>query len=121
MIYGFTIEDIKLFIESVFSGDILEGFLSYITSNPPIYGMMYIPLNAVILALMCQDSYATDTPFPTTMTQLFDALTCALIRRYLVSSHNEFCLPSSIGCLADINKLPPSVAKQLLKLARVAL
>ena len=65
-------------LEVIGSGDILAGFLSYITSNPPIYGMMYIPLNAVIVALIYQDSYDTDTPFPTTMTQLFDALTsCA--------------------------------------------
>ena len=85
-VIGFTKEDIKRFAESVFSGDILAGFLSYITSNPPIYGMMYIPLNAVIVALIYQDSYDTDTPFPTTMTQLFDALTCALIRRHLVST-----------------------------------
>ena len=63
-VIGFTKEDIKRFAESVFSGDILAGFLSYITSNPPIYGIMYIPLNAVIVALIYQDSYDTDTPFP---------------------------------------------------------
>ena len=56
--------------ESVFSGDILAGFLSYASpETPPIYGMMYIPLNAVIVALIYQDSYDTDTPFPTIMTQ----------------------------------------------------
>ena len=119
-VIGFTKKDIKLFAKSVFSGDILKGFLSYITSNPPIYGMMYIPLNAVIVALIYQDSYDTDTPFPTTMTQLFDALTRALIRRHLVSSHNEFHMPSSLHSMDDINKLPPLVAEQLLKLARLA-
>ena len=36
-VIGFTKEDIKQFAESVFSGDILAGFFSYITSNPPIY------------------------------------------------------------------------------------
>ena len=117
---GFTKEDIKRFAESVFSGDILEGFLSYITSNPPIYGMMYIPLNAVIVALIYQDSYDTDTPFPTTMTQLFDALTRALIRRHLVSSHSKFDMAYSLRCKEDINKLPSLVAQQLLELARVA-
>ena len=100
-VIGFTKEDIKRFAESVFSGDILKGFLSYITSNPPIYGMMYIPLNAVIVALIYQDSYDTDTPFPTTMTQLFDALTRALIRRHLVSTNRSLRsfhmpLPSSV-------------------------
>ena len=48
-VIGFTKKDIKHFAESVFSGEILERFLSYITSNPPIYSMMYIPLNMLSL------------------------------------------------------------------------
>ena len=122
-VIGFTREDIKRFAESVFSGDILAGFLSYITGNPPIYGMMYIPLNAVIVALIYQDSYDTDTPFPTTMTQLFDALTCGLIRRHLVSTcrvPSEYCMPPSLQRTEDISKLPALVAQQLLQLAKVA-
>ena len=122
-VIGFTKEDIKQFAESVFSGDILAGFLSYITSNPPIYSMMYIPLNAVIVALTYQDGYDTDTPFPTTMTPLFDALIRALIRRHLVSTRripSEYCMPPSLQRTEDISKLPPLVAQQLLQLARVA-
>ena len=122
-VIGFTKEDIKRFAESVFSGDILAGFLSYITSNPPIYGMMYIPLNSVIVALIYQDSYDTDTPFPTTMTQLFDALIRALIRRHLVSTHqvpSDYCMPPSLQRTEDISKLSPLVNQQLLQLARVA-
>ena len=122
-VIGFTKEDIKRFAESVFSGDILAGFLSYITSNPPIHGMMYIPLNDVIVALIYQDSYDTDTPFPTTMTQLFDALTRALIRRHLVSTRrvpSEYCMPPSLQCTEDISKLPTLVPQQLLQLAKVA-
>ena len=122
-VIGFTREDIKRFAESVFSGDILAGFLSYITSNPPIYGMMYIPLNAVFVALIYQDNYDTDTPFPTTMTQLFDALTCGLIRRYLVSTcrvSSKYCMPPSLQRIEDIAKLTPLVAQQLLQLAKVA-
>ena len=122
-VIGFTKEHINRFAESVFSGDILAEFLSYITSNPPIYGMMYIPLNAVIVALIYQDSYDTDTLFPKTSTQLFDALTRALIRRHLVSSRrvpSEYCMPSSLQRTEDISKLPPLVAQQLLQLARVA-
>ena len=122
-VIGFTREDIKRFAESVFSGDILAGFLSYITSNPPIYGMMYIPLNAVFVALIYQDSYDTDMPFPTTMTQLFDALICGLIRRHLVSTcrvSSKYCMPPSLQRTEDISKLPPVVAQQLLQLAKVA-
>ena len=120
---GFTREDINQFAESVFSGDILAGFLSYIISNPPIYGMMYVPLNAVFVALIYKDSYETDLPFPTTMTQLFDALTRGLIRRHLVSTRqvpSEYCMPPSLQRTEDISKLPPLVAQQLLQLAKVA-
>ena len=122
-VIGFTREDIKRFAESVFSGDILAGFLSYITSNPPIYGMMYIPLNAVFVALIYQDIFDTDTPFPATMTQLFDTLTRGLIRRHLVSTHrvpSEYCMPPSLQRAEDISKLPPVVAQQLLQLAKLA-
>ena len=122
-VVGFTKEDIRGFAESVFSGNILKGFLSYITSNPPILGMMYIPLNAIIVALVCQDNYDTGTPFPTTMTQLFDALTRGLIRRHLVSTHRvpiEYCMPPSLQRTEDIIKLPPLVPQQLLQLAKVA-
>ena len=122
-VIGFTREDIKRFAESVFSGDILAGFLSYITSNLPIYGMMYIPLNAVFVALIYQDSYDTDTPFPTTMTQLFDALTRGLIRRHLVSTcriPSEYCMPPSLQRTENISKLPHLVDQQLLQLAKVA-
>ena len=123
-VIGFTEEYRKQFAESVFSGDILAGFLSYITNNPPIYGMMYIPLNAIIVALIYQDSYGdTDTSFPTTMTQLFDNLTRGLIRRHLVSTcqvSSGYCMPPSLQRTEDIRKLPPIVAQQLLQLARVA-
>ena len=122
-VLGFTRKDIKRFAESVFSGDILAGFLSYITSNPPIHGMMYIPLNAVFVALIYQDNYDTDMPFPTTMTQLFDALTCGLVRRHLVSTcrvPSEYYMPPSLQRTEDISKLSPLVAQQLLQLAEVA-
>ena len=122
-VIGFTKADIKQFAESVFSGDILANFLSYITSNPPLHGMMYIPLNAVIVALIYQDSYDTGTPYPTTMTQLFDALTRALIRRHLVSMcqvPRNYCMPPSLQRTEDIRKLPPLVAEQFLSLAEQA-
>ena len=76
---------------------------------------MYTPLNAVIVALIYQDNYDTDTPFPTTMTQLFDALTRGLIRRHLVSTHrvpSEYCMPPSLQRTEDISKLPLLVDQQ---------
>ena len=116
---GFTTVGIKQFAKSVFSGDILEGFWSYIISDPSMYSMMYIPLYVVIVALIYQNSY--DTPFATTMTQLFDALTCALICRHLRLSYKflEFHV-TSLQRMKDINKLPSLVAQQIVVLAKMA-
>ena len=115
---GFTKANIKQFAESVFSGDILADFLSYITS---IRGMMYIPLYVVIVAVTY--SYDLGTTYPKTMTQLFDALTRALIRRHLVSTcqvPSNYCMPPSLQRTEDIRKLPPLVAEQFLSLAEQA-
>ena len=85
--------------------------------------MMYIPLNAVIVALVYQDNYKSETPFPTTMTQLFDALTRALIRRHLVATNqvsDDYCMPPHLQSMEAINSLLPAVARQFLELAKVA-
>ena len=102
-------DKIHWYAESIFSGDILQGFLSYIKSNPSIYGMMYIPLNAVIVALTYKYSYDVETPFPKTMTQLYEALTHTLIRRHLTSTGQappHFCMPQYLQCMEDISFLP---------------
>ena len=122
-IVGFTETEIEQFAKNVFSGKILESFLSYITSNPHIHGMMYIPLNAVIVAQIYQDHYSATTTFPKTMSQLFDALTCVLICRHLVSTHqvpHNFTMPSSLHCMHNISKLPPQVVPKFRELAKKA-
>ena len=122
-IVGFTETEIEQFAKSVFSGAILKNFLSYITSTPHIYGMMYIPLNAVIVAQIYQDHYNATTPFPKTMSQLFDALTRVLICRHLVSTRqvpHDFKMPSSLHCIYDISKLSLQVVLKFLELAKVA-
>ena len=124
-VLGFTREKIKEYAASIFSGDddALECFMSYITSNPPIHGMMYLPLNAAIVALTYNDSYASDRPTTTTQLHMYDALTRALIRRHLISTQrvsSDFRMPQSLQSKEDINKMPPKVAEQLYNLARVA-
>ena len=123
-ILGFTKKKITEYAVSVCSGDALQRFMSYISSNPPIYGMMYIPLNAAIVALTYRFSYDEETPQnPTTMTQLYDALTRTLIRRHLVSTEQvpqTFRMPNSLQRTEDIHMLPSHVSQQLQELARVA-
>ena len=115
-ITGFTRNGIMEFAESIFSMAVLEGFLSYFQTNPPIYSMMYLPLSAVIVATIYEESYKTDTPFPKTMSELFDAFTRVLVRRYFESDDQTIAIPSS---LQDISKLP-CVASQLVKIVEMA-
>ena len=109
-ITGFTKEGITEFAKSIFSTALLDGFLTYIETNPLIYIMMYLPLSAVIVAKIYEEGYKPDTPFHNTMSELFDAFARVLVRRHLVDSKGqEISMPPS---LQDISKLP-SVASQL--------
>ena len=133
-ILGFTGEDVVKYAKSVFNESETQraAFLQYINGNPIIKGMMYLPLNAVIVAMIFKDSYGTDCPFPKTMTQLFDALTRSLIRRHLVHNRmitDDYCMPQPLQCIEDITKLGQlkihdhpeiSVADQFVKLAKMA-
>ena len=117
---GFTETGIKEFAESVFSNDAV--FLRYIESNPAIYSMMHLPLSAVIVANIYDENYNKDTPepFPTTMSELFDAFTRVLLRRNLLSKRtndsDNFEMPPS---LHDISRLP-DVASEFREIASLA-
>ena len=116
-ITGFTENGIKEFAKSIFGTAALDGFLSYIQNNPPIYSMMHLPLSAVIIAKIYEESYKTDTaPFPNTMSKLFDNFARVLVRRYLESNDQTITMPSS---LQDISKVP-LVASQLSKIVKIA-
>ena len=133
-ILGFTEEHVVEYAESVFSESEAQraAFLQYIEGNPIIKGMMYLPLNAVIVTMIFKDSYGTDCPFPKTMTQLFDALTRSLIRRHLVHNRmitDDYCMPQPLQRNEDISKLGQlkihdhpeiSAAVQFVKLAKMA-
>ena len=112
-ITGFTEKGIMEFARSVFSMAVLDGFLTYVKTNPPIYSMIRLPLSAVIVAKIYEESYQTDTPFPNTMSELFDAFARVLVRRHL---GQKITMPSS---LQDISKLP-RVASQFFKIVEIA-
>ena len=115
-ITGFTEKGIMEFARSVFSMTVLDGFLTYFKTNPPINSMMDLPLSAVIVAKIYQESSKTDTPFPYTMSELFDAFTRVLVQRHLESIGQKIALPSS---LQDIRKLP-LFAAQLFIIVKIA-
>ena len=110
-ITGFTEKGVLEFAKSIFSTGALDGFMTYIQNNPPIYSMIFLPLSAVIVAKIYEENYKTDTPFPNTMSELFDAFTLVLVQRHFESKSKKITMPSS---LQDIRKLP-RVAAQLFK------
>ena len=99
-ILGFTGENITKFVTSKL-GERAEELVQ----NPIIKGMMYLPLNAVIIASIFKQSGNSQLY---TMTQLFDALTRALIRLHLIRnksvSADHFIMPRSLQskkCISD--------------------
>ena len=112
-ITGFTENGILEFAKSIFSTDVLVGFLQ---TNPSIYSMMDLPLSAVIVAKIYEENYKTDTLFPNTMSEFFEAFTRALVQRHLDSTGQNITMPSS---LQDISKLP-LVASQLFTIVEIA-
>ena len=120
-VLGFTPEQIEEYARSVFGdGEEFKSFIQYINSNPVIKGMMYLPLNAVIVASVFKNSHGR---YSKTMTQLYDALTRSLIRRYLAEKgmvSADYRMPDSLLNRESINKLPTKVAEQLVVVARVA-
>ena len=68
---------------------------------------MYLPLNAVIVASVFKNSYGRHSK---TMTQLYDAHTCILIRRYLAEK-GMVSADCRMPDRENINKLPTEAAE----------
>ena len=125
-ILGFTEAKIEDFAKNVSFSDsrALDNFLKYINGNPFIKRMMYLPLNAVFVASVFEYHYSTRIPYPKTMTQLYDAVICSLIRRHLVDKKlvpANYSMPiQTLQCMEDIKRLPDTVPDQLLELTRIA-
>ena len=120
-ILGFTEAKIVEFAKSFDFSDATcqTKFLEYINSNPVIKGMMYLPLNAFFVASVFKFTYRTNSPYPKTMTQLYDALIRSLIR-YHLAVPDDYTMPKSLMCREDINKLDPVERDKLLVIARIA-
>ena len=98
-ILGFTEENVKEYAKSVFSTSQLEDFMKYIYSSPILLSMMYIPINTVIVVEIYRQNVNTNQVVPRTMTQLYDALTHALLRRHMVDK----------GILTDTCRIPQTL------------
>ena len=92
-------------------------FTDYLSSNPAIRAAMYTPVTAKMLAEVFAWSQLTESPPPTTMTELFTTFTLKTLVGFL-STHPLYRKQQlKVTAFSD---LPPDVYKQFLGLCRTA-
>ena len=117
-ILGFTHECIQQYAKSMLSNQpgVLDDFLKYISNNPAIHGMMYIPLNSAIVVEIYKANRTTKKPIPHTLTQLYSELCFVLLRKYL----SEICLPLADNIPENFLDIKGDLKDQLMKLGKLA-
>ena len=122
-VLGFNDEDIKSYVETAChkQPQVLADLLSYISSNPFVSSVMYIPLQCAILTALYIEKWKQKKGglyAPTTLTQLYTDLLLSSLIRY-ISDHPVYskCKTASIGQLTD---LPSEVQEQVWKLSQLA-
>ena len=119
-ILGFTKDDIVSYVQDAIEDEqVCTDFLQYLKCYPYIRGMMYVPLNAVIVTEVYKSSRQSPEKFiPTTMTELYTALTRSLLLRYLLS-HSEYGQQKWI--LKKFSDLPQKLYEQFNRICEIAL
>ena len=119
-ILGFTKDDIISYVHDAIQDEqVRRDFFQYLKCYPYIRGMMYVPLNAVIVTEVYKSSQQSPEKFiPTTMTELYTALTRSLLLRYLLS-HREY--GQREWRLKTFSDLPQELYEQFKRICEVAL
>ena len=119
-ILGFTHECIRQYAESMLTDqpDVLEDFLKYISRNPAIHGMMYIPLNSAIVLEIYKANRTTGKPVPHTLTQLYTELCLVLLKKCLVEKRVP--LADQISIHSKLEDIPQIIKDQFIKLGKLA-
>ena len=140
-ILGFTEENITKYVTSVFTGEgkktasaidqsvggpdevseeakkNIDDVMAYIGKYPQIKACMYIPLNAAIVVSIYRESMKSKWVLPTTLTELYEALTRILLLRH-IRGHSEY---SHQKCRVELfEDLPEEVYSQFLYISKIA-
>lgn len=89
-VVGFSENEIYRYTESNLDSNILADFMEYLSVNPAIKGMMYNPLNCVIIVEVYRESHESGKSIPHTQTQLYTELTLYRLSRHLNSKGDPF-------------------------------
>ena len=118
-ILGFTTDDIISYVHDAIEDEqVCKDFFQYLKCYPYIRGMMYVPLNVVIVTEVYKESQQSPEKFiPTTMTELYTALTRSLLLRYLLS-HSEY--GQQEWTLKNFSDLPQELYQQFNHICEVA-
>ena len=106
-ILGFTQESVEAYASSIFSSepDQLKKFMDYISAseNPAFNSLMYVPLNAAIIAEIFMNC-KSDAFLPHTLTKVYTQLSLTLLNRYLKSNHPSVCVEKFENLPADLHQ-----------------
>ena len=140
-ILGFTEENITKYVTSVFTGEgkktastidqsvggpdevseetkkNIDDVMAYIGKYSQIKACMYIPLNAAIVVSIYRESMKCKWVLPTTLTELYQALTQILLLRHLCG-HSEYSHQK--WSVESLENLPREVYSQLLVISKIA-
>ena len=119
-ILGFTTADVQSYVQSVIEDEQLHAkFAKYLKCYPHIRGLMYVPLNAVIVTEIYKDTKTNESEefVPTTLTELYTSLSRGMLLRYL-TSHNEY--GKQEWELTSFSDLPEELHKQLHTICGIA-
>ena len=115
-VLGFTSPQVTEYIHSTVPEDKVSGLEDYMERYPQIRMGMYIPLNSAIVVTVYLESQASGLSMPTSLTQLYSALACTLLLRYL-RGHHKYETITSINTFDD---LPPTVYTKFTELCQLA-
>ena len=119
-ILGFTKQDVQSYIQSaVKDRGVCNEFSRYLKCYPHISGLMYVPLNAVIITEIYKTTKLDKSQdfVPTTLTELYTSLTRGMLLRYL-KSHNEYGKQNLK--LKSFSDLPEDLHKEFHAICRIA-
>ena len=113
-VLGFTKQQITSYIESVLTDTEAADLKQTLQRHPQIKLGMYIPLNCAIVVTVYKESKATGIPMPTTLTDLYTALSHMLLLHYLKYK--------GIPCshIENFEQLPPEVHQKFCHLCKLA-
>ena len=124
-IVGFNDEDIKSYMESACQRlkqpQVLADLLSYISSNPFVSSMMYIPLQCAMLTALYIEKWQKrggSLHAPTTLTQLYTDLLLSSLIRYM--RDKPIYSKYEMTAITQLSDLPLDVQEQVRKLSQLA-